>query len=165
MVRCLVAVWPHPWMSPVDLVIPEVYSLVCLRSDVDWQAEHIDLNDLQATLWHALSMVHLRVWHEPCAMRLEEYVSSYYSINVRFPGSACTTLHRVHAWITLRQILQWAEHTQPHWRGRLRVVCHDIYIYDSLDYSLFSAAVDPGTLVDMQIRHVSGREEDHMVRV
>jgi hypothetical protein len=132
---------------------------------VDWQTAEFDLGDLQETLWHALIMVHLRVWHEPCAIGLESFVSSYYSISVRIPGSAGTVLHRVHAWITLRQILQWVEHSQPHWRDRLRVVCHGIYIYDSLDYSLFSAAVDPGTLVDMQIRHVPGRIESQMVRV
>jgi hypothetical protein len=163
--RVHVSVWPQPWKDRVALVIPEFYFLVGVTQDILDEGANMDWDDVQQSLWHALTLVHMRVWHKPCALTLEQYVSDYYFIKVRTPGSAGTQIHRVHAWMKLRRILEWAERILPHWQGQLRLVCHEIYLYDSLDYSLFSAAVDPGSLVDCQIRHVLGRSEQQMVRV
>jgi hypothetical protein len=163
--RVQVSVWPQPLVDYVPMVIPEFYSLIGVAEDIPTVDGNFDGDDVQQSLWHALTSVHMRVWHEPSSLQSAQYVSDFYFIKVRTPGSAGTQIHRVHAWMKLRRILEWAERILPHWPGRLRLVCHEIYVYDSLDCSLFSAAVDPGSLVDCQIRHVLGRSEQHMVRV
>jgi hypothetical protein len=163
--RVQVSVWPQPWIDRVPMVVPEWYSLIGVSEDIPTVDGNFDWDDVQQSLRHALTSVHMRVWHQPSAMRSAQYVSEFYFIRVRTPGSAEAQIHRVHAWMQLRRILEWAERILPHWQGLLRLVCHEVYVYDSLDYSLFSAAVDPGSLVDCQMRHVPGRSEQHMVRV
>ena len=117
-------------------------------------------------LLHALTMVHALPWHEPFSIQKETFVSSHYHIQVQLPYREGTKWLQVHAWQTLMTIIQFAEHCLGRHRiGCLRLVCHRIFIYDSLEYSLFSAAVDPGPLVEIQLKWVPERDDAHMIRV
>ena len=164
--RCLIAVWPHPWYAPVAAVVPELYSLVGLHHDVLVGQTSGDAIGSMRQLLHALTMVHALPWHEPFSIQKETFVSSHYHIRVQLPYREGTKWLQVHAWQTLMTILQFAEHCLgAHQIGCLRLVCHRTFLYDSLEYSLFSAAVDPGSLVEIQFKYVPERSDDHMIRV